>query len=103
VSVCPEGAAELRHEINFAHIYRIFAKRPIRAVELAICESCGVPIGPLPQMKKLQETVSAGDVETATLNYCSRCKKITAQKSHLFPDGWQLPAGSQPQGSRPAQ
>jgi NAD-dependent dihydropyrimidine dehydrogenase PreA subunit len=102
VAVCPEGAAELRHEINFAHIYRIFAKRPIRAVELAICDSCGMPIGPAPQMKKLQEAVSASDVESATLNCCSRCKNTTVQKSHLFPDGWQLTAGSQEEGSRPA-
>jgi len=103
VAVCPENASELRHEVNFAHIYRIFAKLPIRTVELAICESCGMPIGPLPQMQKLQEVVSASDIETATLNCCSRCKKITAQKSHLFPDSWQLPAHGQTEGSQPVQ
>mgnify|MGYP001824721149 FL=1 len=103
VGVCPENAAELRHEVNFAHIYRIFTKRPIRTVELAICESCGMPIGPLPQMKKLQEVVAASDAEIETLNCCSRCKKTTAQKSHLFPDGWQLPAGGQEENNRPAQ
>ena len=101
VRVCPENAAELRHEVNFAHIYRIFAKRPIRAVELAICDSCGMPIGPLPQMQKLQEVAAASDAEVETLNCCSRCKKTTAQKSHLFPDGWQLPAGGQGEESRP--
>jgi NAD-dependent dihydropyrimidine dehydrogenase PreA subunit/nitrate reductase gamma subunit len=103
VGVCPENAAELRHEVNFAHIFRIFTKRPIRNVELAICESCGLPIGPRPQMRKLQEVMAASDVEVETLNCCSRCKKTTAQKSHLFPDTWQLPAGGQEEGSRPAQ
>jgi Pyruvate/2-oxoacid:ferredoxin oxidoreductase delta subunit len=92
VAVCPENAAELRHEINFAHIYRIFAKRPIRTVELATCESCGTLIAPQPQMQKLQDAVAAGDVEVETLNCCTRCKKIDSQQSHLFLDTWQLPA-----------
>lgn len=92
VAVCPENAAELRHEINFAHIYRFVAKRPIRAVELETCESCGILIAPQPQMQKLQETVTASEVEVETLNYCTRCKKIAAQQSHLFPQSWQLPA-----------
>ena len=96
VAVCPENAAELRHEINFAHIYRIFTKRPIQAVELEACESCGALIAPQPQMQKLQALVAAGDVEVETLNCCSRCKKIAAQQSHLFPDAWQLPADSRP-------
>ena len=61
VGVCPENAAELRHEVNFAHLFRIFAKRPIRTVELAVCESCGRPIGPVPQMQKLQEMMAASD------------------------------------------
>ena len=103
VGVCPEDAAELRHEVNFAHIFRIFAKRPIRTVELAVCESCGQPIGPVPQMQKLQEVMAASEVEVETLNCCSRCKKTTAQKSYLFPDTWQLPAGGQEEGSRPAK
>lgn len=92
VGVCPENAAELKHEVSFAHIFRIFAKRPIRTVELAMCDTCGMPIGPLPQMQKLQEVVTASDVEIETLNYCNRCKKTTVQKSHLFPNTWQLPA-----------
>ena len=103
VAVCPENAAELRHEINFAHIYRIFAKRPIRAVELATCESCGTLIAPQPQMQKLQDAVAAGDVEVETLNCCTRCKKIASQQSHLFPDAWQLPADRRQEESRPTQ
>ena len=103
VGVCPENAAELRHEINFAHIYRIFTKRPIRSVELSTCESCGALIAPQPQMHKLQAVAAANEVETEMLNCCSRCKKIAAQKSHLFPQSWQLPVDSQPQDSRPAQ
>lgn len=103
VGVCPENAAELRHEINFAHIYRVFAKRQIRTVALAICDSCGMPIGPLPQIQKLQEVAAASDAEIETLNCCDHCKKTTARKSHLFPDAWQLPAGGQEEGSRPAK
>ena len=102
VGVCPESAAELRHEVNLAHIFRIFAKRPIRTVELAICDSCGMPIGPLPQIQKLQEVVAASDAEVETLNCCDRCKKTIFQKSHLFPDAWQLPAGGQEEENRPA-
>ena len=100
VRVCPEGAAELRHEVNFAHIYRIFSKRPIRTVELAICDRCGIPMAPLPQMKKLQDVAAAGDVETSTLNYCNRCKKTTVQRSHLFPATWpsQIPSEAKPPG-----
>ena len=103
VAVCPENAAELRHEVNFAHLYRIFAKRPIRTVELSTCESCGTLIAPQPQMQKLQDEVTAGDVEFEILNRCSRCKKIAAQKSYLYPDTWQLTADSQREESRPAQ
>jgi len=103
VAVCPENAAELRHEINFAHIYRVFTKRPIRTVELSTCEICGILIAPLPQMQKLQEVVAASDAEVETLNCCDRCKKTTLQKSHLFPDAWQLPAGGQEEEGRPAQ
>ena len=103
MGVCPESAAELRHEVNFAHIFRIFGKRPLHTVELAICDGCGMPIGPLPQMQKLQEVVAASDAEVETLNFCNRCKKTTAQKSHLFPDTWQLPAAGQEEASRPAQ
>jgi len=103
VGVCPENAAELRHEINFAHIYRVFAKRPIRTVELSACQICGTLIAPQPQMQKLQDIVADNELETENLNCCSRCKKIASQKSHLFPDAWQLTAGGQEENSRPAK
>ncbi len=103
VAVCPENASELRHEINFAHLYRIFAKRPIRTVEMAVCESCGALIAPQPQIKKLQDVVAANEVETEMLTCCSRCKKIAAQQSHLFPQSWQLPVDGQGEKSQPAQ
>ncbi len=103
VGVCPEDAAELRHEINFAHLYRVFAKRRIRSVELSTCESCGALIAPQPQMQKLQDVAVANEIESEMLNCCSRCKKIAAQKSHLFPQSWQLPVDRQPQDSRPVK
>ncbi len=95
VAVCPENAAELRHEINVVHFFRVFVKRPIRSVELSICESCDALIAPQPQMQKLQDEVAANDVETEMLNCCSRCKKMAAHKSHLFPQSWQLPTEGQ--------
>ncbi len=101
VEVCPENAAELRHEINFAHLYRIFTKSPIRSVDLSTCESCGVLIAPQPQMQKLQDVAAANEFESEMLNCCSRCKKIAAQQSHLFPQSWQLPVDRQPQDSQP--
>jgi uncharacterized metal-binding protein YceD (DUF177 family) len=54
-------------------------------------------------MQKLQAVVAAGDVEVETLNCCSRCKKLAAQKSYLFPDTWQLTADGQREESRPAK
>ena len=92
VAVCPENAAELRHEINLAHFFRIFAKLPIRAVELSTCATCGALIAPQPQIEKLQNVAATNDIEAEALDCCSRCKKIAAQKSHLFPQSWQLPA-----------
>ncbi len=103
VRVCPEKAAELRHEVNFAHIYRIFNRRPIRAVELAACVTCGTLMAPQPQMQKLQDVAADNEIEAEALNCCSRCKKIRAQQSHQFPHTWQIPAGSQVNESRPAQ
>jgi hypothetical protein len=46
-------------------------------------------------MQKLQDIVADNELETENLNCCSRCKKIASQKSHLFPDAWQLSPGGQ--------
>jgi hypothetical protein len=62
-----------------------------------------MPIGPLPQMQKLQELVAASDAEVETLNCCDRCKKTNAQKSHLFPHTWQLTGAGQEEAIRPVQ
>ncbi|MDX1707497.1 MAG: 4Fe-4S dicluster domain-containing protein [Desulfobacterales bacterium] len=101
VGVCPEDAAELRHEINFSHLYRIFSKRPIRSVELSTCESCGALIAPQPQMQKLLAVAAANEIESEMLNCCSRCKKIAAQQSHLFPQSWKMPAKGKVEDSPP--
>ena len=87
VNVCPENAAALRHAISMKHFLRMFSKEVIRDVELATCEQCGVTIAPQSQMSKLEDILSASDVEMTMLNYCDRCKKMIAHNSDLLHAG----------------
>jgi len=71
VTVCPEHAAELRHEISPKRFFQTFPKYEIRTVELKACERCGVRFAPEPQMDKIGKTF-ADDY----LRFCPRCRKV---------------------------
>jgi ferredoxin len=70
VSVCPEGAAELRHEINAKRLLPVFSKREIRSVELEACERCGAYFAPEPQMGKIGLVF-----DSDCLKCCPNCRK----------------------------
>ena len=53
IGVCPEGAAELRHEINAKRFLQVFSKREIQSVELEACDRCGAYFAPEYQMEKI--------------------------------------------------
>jgi ferredoxin len=72
VGVCPEGAAELRHEINPKRFLKVFSKREIRSVELEACERCGAYFAPESQIGKIGKGLSFdGDY----LKCCPNCRK----------------------------
>ena len=70
VSVCPEDAAELRHEISLSKFFQIAPKHEIRSVELKECEGCGAFFAPEPQIAKVSQTIAAD-----YLRFCPTCRK----------------------------
>ena len=75
---CPEGAAELRHEISLKRFFQITAKQEIRSVELAACERCGALFAPRPQIDRLNSKLSEG------FGYiCPKCKQRQSAKTLL--------------------
>jgi NAD-dependent dihydropyrimidine dehydrogenase PreA subunit len=67
---CPEGAAELRHEISLKRFFQISAKPEIRSVELAACEKCGALFAPEPQVAKLNLMIADNYIQI-----CRKCKQ----------------------------
>lgn len=84
VYVCPDEAAELRHEISLKSFFRIWKKKEIRTVELSLCECCGNPFAPEPQIDKIGQTISDD-----FLVHCPKCKKNNAAAvfTHSFAAG----------------
>ncbi len=70
VSTCPEGAVELRHKIGLRDFFRIFSKEKLRSVELKLCERCGSPFAPLPQVEKITDMIHEDQI-----SLCSNCKE----------------------------
>ena len=70
VSVCPEGAAELRHEINAKRFLQVLAKREIRSVELEACDRCGAYFAPESQMGKIGLIFDSDCIKC-----CPNCRK----------------------------
>jgi ferredoxin/nitrate reductase gamma subunit len=70
VAICPEQAAELRHEIGLRRFLQIVPKREIRSVELALCESCGATVAPVPQVEKVRQVITDDFIR-----FCPKCKK----------------------------
>ena len=71
VSVCPEDAAELRHEISLSRFFQVVPKREIRSVELKECERCGAFFAPEPQVDKVGHLLTAD-----YLRFCPRCRMV---------------------------
>ena len=90
IGVCPEGAAELRHEINAKRFLRQFFKREIRSVELEACERCGAYFAPESQIVKIGSTFE-GDY----LKCCPNCRKTNmAERLHQMSPWHRRPKGS---------
>jgi ferredoxin len=90
IGVCPEGAAELRHEINAKRFFRQFFKREIRSVELEACERCGAYFAPESQIVKIGSTVD-GDY----LKCCPNCRKTNmAERLHQMSPWHRRPKGA---------
>ncbi len=70
VSVCPEEAAELRHEISLSRFFQVALKNEIRSVELKECEGCGAFFAPEPQVDKVSQTITADYIR-----FCPTCRK----------------------------
>ena len=71
MNTCPEGAAELRHEISLKRFLQIASKHEIRSVELKECVKCGKFFAPDPQMDRIGQAF-AHDY----LQFCPRCRKV---------------------------
>jgi len=73
---CPETAAELKHAIAWGNPLRLSAKEAIHRVEMSICEGCGVPYLPLPQLAKVGRRIDGDQFRS-----CPSCKTAaTAEK-----------------------
>ena len=83
VSVCPEEAAELRHEIGVTKFFHIFSREKIRNVKLAACKSCGANFAPVPQLDRIGQLVTEG-----YLLVCPRCRKENLAKMLNNPAVW---------------
>jgi len=70
VSVCPESAAQLRHEINAKRLVQVLSKRKINSVELEACDRCGAFFAPEPQMEKIGSIFDSDCIKC-----CPDCRK----------------------------
>jgi ferredoxin len=71
VSTCPEGAADLRHEISASKFFPITLKRKIGSVNLEVCEKCGIPYAPEPQLSSIAKKFTH-----EYLDFCPRCRGV---------------------------
>jgi DNA-directed RNA polymerase subunit RPC12/RpoP len=71
VSVCPEKAAELRHELGFGRIFKAFKALPVQSVEMSPCRGCGARFAPEPQVAKLAA------IEGGFVSLCPDCRLKT--------------------------
>ena len=70
IGVCPEGAAELRHEINAKRFLQVFSKREVQSVELEACDRCGAYFAPEYQMEKIGLIFDSDCIKC-----CPECRK----------------------------
>ena len=74
VNVCPEEAAELRHQFSIPLFFKIGGKYEIRKAELEECERCGAFFAPEPQMDKVKGLFPEKDY----LLFCPDCRRMNA-------------------------
>lgn len=80
VKVCPEGAAELRHEIGVGHFFQVFIQKTVGEAALTPCDRCGAYFAPTPQVAKLDTTIAGSSLELERIEFCNRCKKIVSAR-----------------------
>jgi ferredoxin len=68
VLTCPEDAVELRHKIDLKGLFQNQLKDHISVVEMKLCEKCGAPVAPMPQLEKI-----AGVIHNP-ICLCTKCK-----------------------------
>jgi ferredoxin len=83
VRVCPEEAAELRHEIRVTKFFHIFSRDKISSVKLATCKGCNANILPKPQLDIIGQLVT-----NDYLLFCPRCRKENFAKTLHNPNFW---------------
>ena len=84
IKVCPERAAELRHEIGIGHFFKVFGRATIQTTELNQSQSCGIHFAPGPQIAKLDHLIAQRDLAVERVGYCNRCKKrISSKGMHM--------------------
>jgi ferredoxin len=85
-SICPEAAAELRHEISVTRFFRMFSRDRIRRVGLAACKGCDADFAPIPQLGRLD--IIGEQVNKDYLLFCPRCRKENLAKILCNPSLW---------------
>jgi len=83
VKTCPEDAAELRHEINPLKYFLFFNKQRIRIEKLFLCQQCGSPFAPEPQIEKVSMQVANDNVRL-----CPVCRKTNLGEKLLRFSPW---------------
>jgi len=78
VSLCPESAAVLRHDISFSRFFRVSSKEEIRSAELAVCEKCNKLFAPKAQIEKINRTINDDYIFL-----CPLCKE-TMHGEHFY-------------------
>lgn len=70
VYVCPEEAAELRHEVSARKLLQVIPRQEIRSVEMKSCLKCGALFVPEPLFDKINRTFT-----DEYLLSCPNCRK----------------------------
>ena len=70
INVCPENAAELRHEIGFKAFFRPGSRKKIGVVKLSTCKGCGTSFAPVPQLAKVSQMLAQD-----YLAFCNTCRE----------------------------
>ena len=73
VNICPEEAAELRHEISLNRFFRLISKESIGTVARKVCEQCGAVYAPEPLLEKIEGLALM--ITDDYIQFCPDCRK----------------------------